>query len=371
MSRNQKRVYIFSAGLLLLLALLVYFRIKSNADEAARAVRPVPTVQVDRAQTGTIARTLSFSGDIAAIQESNIFPRVNGNIEREYVDIGDYVQQGQLLALVDTTIYAENARQAKAAYLQAEATLANSKLTYERDESLLSQNLIATQDLDNASTAYKVAVAQEQAASANYRNAVTQLSYCRIRAPFSGYITRRFFDPGTYVTASTNSQSSTLFYLADISKVKIMVDLLEEDVPLISQIQDAEITVDAYPNKVFHGRITRVSQQLDLATRTMPVEIDVQNPHGLLKPGMFANVSLLLAKADNAIILPTQVVLKDDSGSYVFTIDKNDIVHKTYVRVGISQDNRDEIVSGITDRNEVVFLGQDLVNEGMKVRVTR
>ncbi len=371
MSKNQKRVYIFSAGVIVLLALLIYMRVRSNAEEAAKVTRPVPSVQVSQAQVGTISRTLTFSGDIAAIQESSIFPRVNGNIEKEFVDIGDYVREGQILALIDTTVYAENARQARAAFLQAQATLANSKLIYERDKSLLEQNLIAKQDLDNAETAYKVAGAQAEAASANYRNAVTQLGYCRITAPFSGFVTRRFFDPGTYVTASTNSQTSTLFYLADISKVKIMVDLLERDVPLIGKIKDAEIVVDAYPDQVFHGRITRVSQQLDLATRTMPVEVDVDNPQRLLKPGMYATVNLLIAKADNAVILPSQVIMRDDSGYYVYTVTKDNTVHKSYVKVGIAQDNRDEILSGISRNDEIVFLGQDLVNDGMKVRVTR
>lgn len=371
MSRNQKRVYLFSAGVVVLLALLVYFRIKSNADEAAKVVRPVPTVQIDQPQVGNIWKTLSFTGDIAAIQESSIFPRVNGNIEQEYVDIGDYVRRGQLLALIDTTVYSENARQARAAFLQAEATLTNSRLTYKRDKSLLEQNLIATQDLDNAETAYKVALAQEEAASANLKNSQVQLGYCRVDAPFSGYITRRFFDPGTYVTSSTNASSSTLFYLADISKVKVLVDVLEEDIPVLPKVEDVQIKVDAYPNMVFHGKITRISQQLDLSTRTMPVEVDISNPQGLLKPGMFASVDLIFSMQSNTIILPTQVVMADDSGNYVYTLGKGDVVHKNYVRIGVTHDNQDQIVSGLDKGDQVVFMGYNLVHDGMKVRVAR
>lgn len=371
MSKNQKRVYLFSAGAVVLLALLVYLRIRANSDDAARVVRPVPTVQVDKPDVGSISKTLSFTGDIAAIQESSIFPRVNGNIEREYVDIGDYVHRGQILALIDTTIYSENARQAKATFLQTSATLENAKLTYERDKSLLEQNLIATQDLDNARTAYKVALAQEEAASANLKNSQIQLGYCRVVAPFSGYITRRFFDPGTYVTSSTNASSSTLFYLADISKVKVLVDVLEEDIPLLPKVEDVQIRVDAYANKVFHGKITRMSQQLDLSTRTMPVEVDIDNPQALLKPGMFASVDLIFDKQENTIIVPTQVVMSDDSGSYVYTLGKGDVVHKNYVRIGVTHDNRDQILSGLNQNDQVVFMGYNLVHDGMKVRVAR
>ncbi len=371
MSKNQRRIYVVLAGVVVLLALLVYFRVKTNAAEAAKVVRAVPTVQVARAEIGNISRTVSFTGDIAAMQESNIFPRVNGNIEQEYVDIGDYVKKGQVLALIDTTIYSENARQAKGNFLQAEATLANAKLTYERDKSLLEQNLVAKQDLDNAETAYKVALAQEEAAAANLKNAQVQLGYCRVDAPFAGYITRRFFDPGTYVTSSTNTSSSNLFYLADINRVKVMVDVLEEDIPLLPKVEDAQIRVDAYPNMVFHGKVTRISQQLDLSTRTMPVEVDIANPQGLLKPGMFASVDLIFDKTTNAIILPTQVVMKDDTGNYVYTLGNGDIVHKAYVKVGVTDDNQDQILSGVTDNDQIVFMGYDMVHDGMKVRVAR
>ncbi len=371
MSNNQRKFYVFSAGVVVLLALLVYFRIKSNADEVSKARRPIPSVQLSHAQRGEIERSLSFTGDVDAIQAASIFSRVNGNIEEEYVDIGSFVQKGQKLALVDTTIYSQNARQARATLLQAEATYGNAKLSYERNRNLLSQNLVAKQDVDNSETAYRVALAQEEAAAASYKNASTQLGYCTITAPFTGYVTRRFFDPGTYVTASTNGQSSTLFYLADIRRVKVLVNIPEEDIPLLSKVQDAQLKVDAYPNAVFHGRITRISQQLDLSTRTMPVEVDVENPQNLLKPGMFANISLILARSTNALLLPSQVVLKDEAGDFVYTVGGDSVVHKLYVKIGISQGNQDEIVSGITDNDKIVFMGQDIVENGMKVRVAR
>ncbi len=371
MSKTRKKTYLIATTVVVILALLIYVRIKANADTAAKVFRPMPVVQVSTAQQGSIERTLSFTGDIDAIQEASIFPRVNGNIEDEYVNIGSFVTKGQVLALIDTTVYSENARQVRGVYLQAEATMENDKLTYERDKSLLSQNLIAKQDLDNAEAAYKVALAQEQAASATLKNAEIQLGYCRVDAPFTGYVTRRFFDPGTYVTASTNSSSSTLFYLADINKVKIFVNVLEEDIPILPKVEDAQISVDAYPNTVFHGKITRISQQLDLSTRTMPVEVDIDNPNGLLKPGMFANVTLIYDKAANTMILPTQVVMSDDSGSYVYTLGSGDIVHKNYVKIGVTHDNQDQILAGLSDNDPVVFMGYDVVHDGMRVRVAK
>ncbi len=371
MSKNRKRAYVFVSAIIVLLALFAYLRVRANASEAAKNARVIPTVQVSAAKRGSIEKTISFNGDIAPIQQASIFSKVSGNIEREFVDIGDYVQENQLLALIDTTIYSQNARQARGAYMQAEATLTNAKVTYERNKSLLEQNLIAKQDLDNSETAYKVASAQDEAAGATYRNAVTQLSYCKVTAPFSGFITRRYLDPGAYVTASTSVQGTTLFMLAEIQRVKITVNILEKDVPLLGKIKDADVTVDAYPNMVFKGRITRISQQLDLSTRTMPIEVDLDNNQRLMKPGMFATVNLILEKQESALILPTQVILNDDSGGYVYTLSKDNTVHKRYVKIGISQDNANEVDSGISDNDAIVFMGQDLVKDGMKVRVTR
>jgi RND family efflux transporter MFP subunit len=371
MSKNRKRAYAFISGVVILLVLFTYLRIRANANDPVRNARPIPAVQVATGQRGSISRTIQFTGDIDAYQTANIYPKVSGNLEEEFVNIGDYVQKGQLLALIDTTIYSQNVGQARGTYMQAEATLTNAKITYERNKSLLDQNLIAKQDLDNSETAYKVAQAQEEAAQANYKNAVTQLSYCKIAATFAGYITRRYFDPGVYVTASANAQGSTLFTLAEIQKVKIMVNVLESDVQYLGNVSRADVTVDAYPNQVFNGQITRVSQQFDLATRTMPVEVDLDNSQHLLKPGMFANINLVLAQRNNVLILPTQDIMKDDSGNYVYTLLNDSTVRKAYVKIGISQDNENEIMSGLTDSQKIISLGQDLVQNGMKVRVAR
>ncbi|MGO9481240.1 MAG: efflux RND transporter periplasmic adaptor subunit [Candidatus Kryptoniota bacterium] len=371
MNKNRKRLYAIISGTVILLVLLIYLRVASNANDPVRNARPIPTVEVSTAQRGSIAKTIQFTGDIDPYQTANIYPKVSGNLEAEFVNIGDYVHKGELLALIDTTIYSQNVGQARGTYLQAEATMTNAKITYERNKSLLEQNLVAKQDVDNAETAYKVAQAQEQAAEAAYKNVFTQLSYCRIVATFDGYITRRYFDPGVYVTASTNGQNSTLFLLSEIREVKIMVNVLEDDIPYLKSVSSADVTVDAYPNLVFKGRITRISQQFDLATRTMPVEVDLDNPRLLLKPGMFANINLVLAKDDNVLILPTQDIIKDDSGSYVYTISRDTTARKTYVKIGISQDNRNEILAGITDGEKILTVGQDLVANGMKVRVVR
>ncbi len=345
--------------------------LKIKSPDAPQRRTSVPVVIPGKLLTGEIVKSESLTGDISPIQQANIFTKVNGNIEKIYADIGDAVNQNQVLALIDTTIYSQNLKQAKASYMQAYANLENSKLIFERNQKLLDQNLIAKQDLDNAKTSLDVASAQKEAAFAVYTNALTQLGYCKITAPFSGYITKRMFDPGTYVSASTNNQSSILFTLMNVNQLKSIVNIPEKDVPSLSSISSIEVTPDALPGKIFKANIKRISGAVDIDTRTMAVEIDIENPGKILKPGMFATINLILEKKENSNFLPNQVVLNDDEGDYVYLLNPDSTVTKKYVKIGIQQDNKFEILSGLTGNDKIVFVGQELIKDKMKVRVAK
>ncbi len=355
--------------LLIITALGVYLRVSHN--DSAKSKRParVTNVTLGKLNHGSIMLTETLTGNILPVQQANIYSRVNGNIERIYVDIGSYVGKGTLLALIDTSIYTQNKKQAYAALLQARANLENTKLNYERNKSLNEQDLNAKQDVDNSKTAYDVANAQVQAALANYNNSATQLGYCRITAPFSGYITKRLLDAGAYVTSSPNSPGSTLFTLMDINRLKVSVYLPEKDIPLLDSVQDIQITADALPGKVFSGRVSKTGESVDLNTRTMEIEIEIENPKKILKPGMYATITIILDKKDNADILPNYVVLNDQDGDYVYVVGPDDIAAKKYVKTGISHNNNYEILSGLDDNDRIVFDGQTLIKNGSKVNI--
>ncbi len=133
MNKHRKRVLIGVSSVAVIFALLIYLRMRANADDPIKNSRPIPTVVVSNPQRGSISRTIQFTGNIDAYETANIYPKVSGNLEDEFVNIGDYVQKGRLLALIDTTIYSQNVSQARGTYMQAEATLANAKITYERN----------------------------------------------------------------------------------------------------------------------------------------------------------------------------------------------------------------------------------------------
>lgn len=190
------------------------------------------------------------------------------------------------------------------------------------------------------------------------------MNYARITAPFSGYITKRYVDPGALISAD----NTMLFTLMDLATVKVTINVLEKDTPIIPRLKEATIVADALPDMKFEGKIARYSQAIDLATRTMAVEIDIPNRDRLLKPGMFVTTTLIISAHPDAITVPTAAVLKDAQGSYVFVVRDN-VATRIAVQIGIEQDNRIEIVSGLSGTEDIITTGQQLVRDGAQVKV--
>jgi membrane fusion protein, multidrug efflux system len=323
--------------------------VRSSSPDGSRRL-PAPLVRLTPPERQTVVQTVDFTGDVVAIQQANIFAKVTGNLEQIYVDIGSPVRQYQRLALIDTTVLHQQ-------YLLTHATYENARINSQRTTELFQQNLVSAQDRDNAEAAMKVA-------KANFEVASTQLGYANIVAPFSGYITSRYLDPGALVTLN----NSTIFTLMDIDRMKIAVNVLEKDVPLITAGKAATITVDAYPGRVFNGTVTRRSEALDVATRTMAVEIEIPNTDHMLKPGMFANVHILVAEHRNAIAVPTESIMKDDSGSYVYTV-VSDTARLIRITPGGVQGLQTEVVDGLRGNEPIITTGQQFARDGIAVSV--
>ncbi len=341
--------YTIAGGIVILIALVVLKLVDGKTPADTRR-QNIPLVKVEHPRRESVLYKLSFTGDVVPIQQASIYSKVAGNIEREYVDIGAAVAQNQLLALIDTTELSQQFR-------QSEATYENAKLNFERTKELAEQNLVAKQDLDNAEAAAKVA-------KANFDNARTRLDYALITAPFSGTITKRLLDPGALVTAN----NTILFSLMDLNAMKITVQVLEKDIPRIAKGKKAVITVDAFPGKQFIGSVTRYSDAVDLDTRTMAVEIDIPNRDHLLKPGMYASVTLVVDEHLQALTLPTIALLKDDRGYFILAAEGTKARRKD-VRPGVEQNSRTEILSGLTGDESVITTGQQFARDGGEILI--
>jgi membrane fusion protein, multidrug efflux system len=352
LSMKNKLKYIVPLAVVLLIAGLVLQRASSGSAASTLRRAPVPAVKLTNPTRETITRSVRYTGNIEAIQQAAIYSKVTGNIDELYVNIGMPVRTGQLLALIDTTELAQQVEQSAATYQ-------NAKLQFERTRDLFEKNLTAQADRDNAQAALTIA-------KANYDNSITRLGYTRITAPFAGVVTKRFLDPGAVVSPNT----TTLFTLMDLDSVRVFVNVLEKDIPQIVHGTRAVVSVDAFPGREFNGIVTRSADAVDPATRTMAVEIDIPNKDHALKPGMFSNVTLIIGEKTDALTLPTQAVLKDSSGSYIFTVVA-DTARRLSVRTGADQNNRTEIVSGLTESQPVVVQGQQFVRNGGPVSIQK
>ena len=195
----------------------IALRIISGGTPAESRRQNIPLVKLEQPRQEAVATRLQFTGDVVAIQQAGIFSKVTGNLEKNFVEMGTEVRRDQILALIDTTeLYQQ--------FQQASATYQNARSTHKRTKELFEQNLVARQDLDNAEATMKVSAATFDAAR-------TRLGYARITAPFAGFVTRRYLDAGALVTPN----NSTLFTLMDLNTMKIIINVLERDITLVTK----------------------------------------------------------------------------------------------------------------------------------------
>jgi len=347
----KTRIGIIVVAAILVLAAAVVVRFATRPSGPAARSQPPTLVKVELPQHARFAQTLQLTGDVLPIRQAEVFARVYGNVDSVAVNIGDRVRPGVELAHIDTTELAQQYRQTGATYDDASAV-------FERATALFQKALISDQDYQAAQTAMQVA-------KENFDAARTRLNYATILAPFGGVITRRYVDPGALLTAS----NAGLFTLMDLDTIKVIVSVLENDVPSVAAGIGAIVTVDAFPARNFAGTVTRLSDAVDPTNRTMPVEIDIPNPGHALKPGMFATVSLILGEQHDALTVPTQAVLKDAEGQYVLTAVAG-LARRRAVTIGSEENSRTEILSGLTDADSVITTGQQFTHDGGPITVT-
>lgn len=327
---------------------------------------------------------LAYTADISPNQVVNIFSRVDGHIVKLHVDKGDFVKANQLLLEIDHTDYQHAVNQAKAnlaaakaRVVQQDAVVRNAQLTFDRMQTLIRDQFVSRQDLDNAEVNFDAARAAQESlhAQVNQMNvalaqAEAHLAYSYIRAPFAGYIAERNLDTGSYVssaTASTSTMSRGIMSVHDIDTVRVLIEVVERDIPLVRIGQTAELRAEAYPDQIFHGTVTRIVQALNRATRTMTVEVDLPNTDRRLKGGMFARVEVMVGTHHQALQIPIDAVSRLENSQYVFVVEGGQ-ARRVDIEIGVRQGNQIEITKGLAGNEEVIVSGKDLVHDGTPVQ---
>ena len=318
-----------------------------------RFVVSVPVVKLRRQD---IKYTVQLPGNIAPWYQTTLYAKVPGYLKWIGFDKGDSVQQGTVLAVID-------APEIQQQYEQAKSDYAIKKLTFERLSHVWKDNpdVIAKQDVD-------VAEAAALGAKHVLEQRATMIEYTKVHAPFSGVLTARFVDPGAMIQVATNSetQASPLFTIMDLAKVRVYFNVSQEDVALAKPGCPVTITLRQYPQRVFKGTITRTTEVLDSATRTMLAEVNLPNPEHLLQPGSFAEVTASLKQHSNAVIIPPSALVTENSGKAVFIVE-NGRAKKVPIKTGIDDGMAIEVLSGLEGTEQVIVGGQDQLKDGSPV----
>ena len=337
----------------------------------------------ENVKRGDIETTVTATGTVNAVTTVLVGTQVSGAIKNIYADFNSLVKKGQLIALIDPAIFEAQVNQAKANLLsakanleKAEATLIDAKRTFDRNEQLFSKNLIARSDVDTAETNYETSRAQVTASKAqvaqmeaSLRIAETNLRYTRIISPVNGTVVSRNVDIGQTVAASF--QTPTLFNIAqDLTKMQIDSSVAEADIGKIKVGQPVEFTVDAYPDSPFHGSVSEIRNAPITVQNvvTYDVVVKVDNPELKLKPGMTANVSIIVSIKKDVLKIPNAALrfkpaekgkpAVQQKGSGVWILEQGN-PKRIPISIGISDGNYTELVSG------GIKEGQELIVESL------
>ena len=397
---KRKYLVIIAAAALLLVAGLSRITVRAKSVNSAQAqgaqLQPVAVALVKRAP---IRQSLVLSGWFKPFQNVDVHAKVAGYIKAIYVDVGDKVKRGQTLAILEVPELNAQLMAAKAAIKRAEDSVQRSKNEVARDKSAheavhldytrlkeasdQQPGLIAQQELDDEFAKDQVAEAQIEAAEAALSAAKNDLGiaqaneqrlqdlsdYTRIVAPFDGVVTKRYADTGALVQAGTASstQAMPVVTIAQYDRLRLVLPVPEQDVPAVHLGSLVDVNVLAL-HRHFVGKVARFADSLDMQTRTMHTEVDVENPKDTLVEGMYANVTLVLHQDADALSVPLQAVTRNGNSASVVLVNPQDRIEFRPVQLGLEGPTRVEVLSGLSLNDRVVIGNASEFHPGEKVQ---
>jgi len=349
---SRRKTIIIAIIAIFLIGILLYFVPLSSKIIPKEDAKPVAVAKVMR---GDLTRSIILSAEFKPYQEIDLHAKVAGYLKFISVDIGDQVKKGQVIAKLDTPELTDDLSRYSAAYRDA-------KLDYDRISAVAKKQpgLLAQQEVDDVRAKY-------EGAKAAMEHARTYVDYASIIVPFDGVVTHRYADPGAFIQASVSSgtQSLPLVSIAENTILRLDFPIPEADVPYVRVGTPVDITVQATGEK-FRSKVTRLTNKVDSATRTMRTEVDVDNKDLHLTPGMYTAVTVNLESKTGVLTLPIQAVSLGDNPNVWLVNSKNEIEERP-VTVGMQTPDKVEITAGLNEGDQVLFGNRNLVNIGTKV----
>jgi RND family efflux transporter MFP subunit len=356
------------------LALLIYSGIHSRAVAEARLTQrtqetAIPSVAVIFPKEGAPTQEIVLPGNTQAFSDAPIYARTSGYLKRWYFDIGAHVKKGQLLAEIETPEVDQQLQQARADLDTAQANLNIAKITASRWQDLVNTGSVSQQETDQAVSNLSAVKAAAESSSANVRRLEQLQSFEKVCAPFDGIITARNTDIGALIDAGANTQSRELFHIAAIRTLRLYVAVPEVYSRAARSGAPATLTLDEFPGQAFHGSLVRNANAIDIASRTLLVEVDVDNRTARLLPGAYVFVHLKLPDQTRSVTVPSNTLIFRKEGLQIGLV-RNGKAELVPVKIGRDYGNSVEVVSGLQPTDAVIVDPSDSLVAGMPVRLS-
>jgi RND family efflux transporter MFP subunit len=376
--RRSRGIRVTAVVVLCLILLAIAFRLfqrsadkrdLTRASEAAAA----PTVNVIRPSLSGGNSEIALPGNTQPYNDTPIYARTSGYLKQWFVDIGQRVHQGQLMATIETPELDEQLAVAQANLKSAQADLQLAVTTAARYQNLLKSDSVSKQETDVAVSTEAAREASVDAAAANVRRLQQLQSFEKVYAPFSGVVTARNTDIGALIDSGSPGASNSakeLFHIAAINKLRIFVPVPEVYAPDIHNGDIAALTLDEYPGQKFTGIVTRNSSAIDMASRTLNVEVDVDNSNGKLLPGAYVFVHFKVPVQERMLNIPSNALLFRKDGMQVALV-RSGVVHLQSVTIGKDNGRSVQISTGLSPNDEIIIDPSDSIAEGQQVNVNR
>ena len=366
----KKKKMIFTVSLIVLVLLgLISYRIYTNiaaTKERAAKVSQGRGVAVEVAELSRrdISPQLTFSANLEPLWSADISAKVDGRIDRLYIDEGDLVSSGMVIGVLDINELAAQVMQADGNLLSNQASLEQAELDLSRAQALAGQGALSAQALDTARTKRDLAVGQVRSAAGNLALLQARLDNANIMAPRPGIVLKRYLQAGAYAKTG-----APIVSIADVSSLLGKATVAESELREILVGSQVKIKITALQDKEFVGNVTRISPIATLPARTFTAEITIPNKEGLLKPGMFGKITIPGLAHSNALVVPeSSLVMRGDQKTvYVVTADSK--VQQRMLKLGYVGDGWAEVIEGLQDGERIVVAGQNKLKDGASINV--
>jgi RND family efflux transporter MFP subunit len=345
----------------------IFHRISANTVLAERTTElAAPTVIVATPKLGAPVDSLVLPGNVTAYTDSPIYARTSGYLTRWYFDIGSKVKKGALLATISSPEVDQQLSQAEADLATAQANANNARVQSERYAGLVKSDAVSHQDTDTFANQATATASSVRSAQANVQRLRELQSFEKVYAPFDGVITARTVDTGQLIETGTGKE---LFHLQAIQTLRVFVNLPQIDSAKVKTGAKIDLTFAEHPGQTFQGTLVRTASAIDPSSRTLPVEIDVDNRAGELLPGSLAQVHFKVSATAPTFIVPAAALIFRKEGLHVGTVVNGNLAHLVPVTIGEDDGASVQIITGLAATDQVIQDPPDSLIEGQKIAV--